>query len=94
MLTLIMKEDYDSEDEEVEAQLNKIEEKVLKKLSKHREVISEKDMKRLLSEARKQQEEIIRQRNIQKVKQNEKMRLQLQERRKAKVRFFNGSVVF
>ena len=42
-------------------------------------------MENLLHDARRQQEEILRQRNIEKLRQNEKMREKLLERRKAKV---------
>lgn len=72
-------------DEETKEKIEQIEEKVKRKLIKHRDNISEKDVKRLLNEARKQQDDIIRQRNIERVKQNEMMRKRLLEKKLAKV---------
>ena len=42
-------------------------------------------MKNLLNEARRQQDEVLRQRHIEKVRQNEQMRAKLLEKRNAKV---------
>ena len=72
-------------DEATKQKIEQIDDKVTRKLIKHRENISEKDMKRLLNEARKQQDDIIRQRNIERVKQNELMRKRLLEKKRAKV---------
>lgn len=73
-------------DEETKERLEQVDEKVAKKLIKHRDQISEKDMKRLLNEARKQQEDIIRQRNIDRLKQDDQLRKKLLEKKRAKVR--------
>ena len=81
-------------DEETKQKIEQIDDKVTRKLIKHRENISEKDMKRLLNEARKQQDDIIRQRNIERVKQNELMRKRLLEKKRAKVSLHSTFVAY
>lgn len=74
-------------DEETCQKLEKIDQKVTNKLIKHKDNISERDMNSLLKEARRQQEEILRQRNVEKLRQNEALKARLIEKRNLKVNY-------
>lgn len=62
-----------------------MEKKLENKLIKYRSQLSGKDLKSLLSDARERQQEILRQRNLNRIRQNEMMRQRLIEKRNAQV---------
>lgn len=84
--------DSDSDEETIQ-KLEQIDLKITNKFLKHRDKLSEKDMKRLMNEARRQQDEILRQRKIERLRQNDLMREKLIAKRNAKVGIlFHGKI--
>lgn len=66
--------------------MERVEAEVMDKLLRKCGQATEQDLQKILKKARKQQEELIRQRDIDRIKQNEKVRQRLLEKRTAKVR--------